>query len=996
MKNNYLPFKTLLLAAGSLVLVSSCQDYEPFSEQTVKDKAYTHEFEKQFGEIDPRQDWDLFGQLARHIGPATRATMAVEPTLSVLPTVNISQVDHSNYTLILPEINIGNNTYADSNLGAVTQDFLTTARHIDLIPMHWITTSTDKIGIYWYVDEDGEGVKTIMGKDDKLYYIKEFTIIEDHKIGTYVNGQRVGLEIVYENSNGEIVDSKWIGDDFHRLNGSDEGSGDPYQGNGEMYRDNVTRNFLTQAQMDQRGITKQYLRAHPIKITIPDEITEYGFWIKNEGSPYFAYHYPIDTRYSEWKLNKKADGPIEADGSHRISYTATFNLSTLLDGNGNPLYPDDKNQYLCFEDWINNGDGDLNDIIFIAGGLDDTNIKDNNYVTEKAILACEDLSKYDFDFNDVVLELIYKEEDDRQYKWISEITYVGNTPIAPHWEVISTSAKSTRLYVVPMAAGGAYETDIYIGENPNTYGEIHTLLKEQSWGGNVKRHEIINAGETYTAIADTLTPYDINPGYVWNVGNGQGQFATHLSQLFAEGFIRLHCKDEDMNAERIIYNNPYNGERETGKTEYREGYAPQMMLLPTYFEWPREEYHISAAYRGFNDWVSDITKTSWILDTQVTDSITDRGDLKPENPQEWVNPSLMEGTELPTLRGPYDWVNPNDPTDTWQFPFAIFVSLEGIGEIVLDDAKATLLVHYNDKPAGIYIDDANGNLLIEDNFGDGAPHITQYTLSKNKFNMAVRSGGIWIIEDDGNEFGVSKVEILIEGVTNPEKRHNLTVEPQSIKFEELNETLQIVANSTTTDNSNITYSLSPRNTEVVSVSNTGLVTALHEGSCDVIVTAKKGGGYEAAVARIHVVVDRTPTIELSLGNVAWHADIDLNGDNQADYYWLRHRTATTSENLTGWTNGATLKIHYTGWSSDWNNGGQTNFYLVENPSGETVAGNYTHYQAAARDVTYTLNGDQLASCKNSDGDYVFDIIYSEPGFEGNPQITEVTLTKIAN
>ena len=76
--------KMCLLLAGTMVFVSSCQDYEPFSDETLHDKAYTQEFVKQFGEIDPDQDWDLFGQLARHIGPVTRANSEQLPQVNLL------------------------------------------------------------------------------------------------------------------------------------------------------------------------------------------------------------------------------------------------------------------------------------------------------------------------------------------------------------------------------------------------------------------------------------------------------------------------------------------------------------------------------------------------------------------------------------------------------------------------------------------------------------------------------------------------------------------------------------------------------------------------------------------------------------------------------------------------------------------------------------------------------------------------------------------------
>ena len=79
---------TCLVLSASAAFVSSCQDYEPYNDQHLQDVAYTHEFERQFGKIDPNQNWDLYGQLydnvygqpKRNIGPLTRANTDEKPT----------------------------------------------------------------------------------------------------------------------------------------------------------------------------------------------------------------------------------------------------------------------------------------------------------------------------------------------------------------------------------------------------------------------------------------------------------------------------------------------------------------------------------------------------------------------------------------------------------------------------------------------------------------------------------------------------------------------------------------------------------------------------------------------------------------------------------------------------------------------------------------------------------------------------------------------------
>ena len=539
-----------------------------------------------------------------------------------------------------------------------------------------------------------------------------------------------------------------------------------------------------------------------------------------------------------------------------------------------------------------------------------------------------------------------------------KVSYINSNgqKIAAHWEVKSAEAKETWFYVAPMAAGGAYETDIYFGQLTQSKGEIHTLMKETGWNGNPLDHHIINAGPTFQKIqVDTLSEM-VPMGYVWNVGNGQGQYATHLSQLFAEGYIRLHCKFDDKNAEKIITSG-------TIKTDKNTSTAPQMMLLPKYFEWPQEEYHISDAYRGFSDWVSDITKTSWILDTQVPDSITDRGDLKPENPQEAVDPSLIEAIEVPFHGGQFIF-DPAGP-DEYVFNNGIFISLAGIQELrVNDEAKATVIVHYANKPANIYFDDANGNLLVYDKFGDGQQHTTYYTFSAKRFNQAVESGGMWLLQDEDRPFTVTKVEIELIGVTDPSKRHNLVVSPITMTFDELEQTMQITATSST--GANISYSSTDTRVATFSIDN-GIPTvqAKGEGKCQIIVTAEAGNGYAASVERINVVVDRTPTMPLTVGEPAWHDNVT---EGSSTYYYIYHRELTTYTDLSGWTNGASITFRYEGYIY-----GQyrPNFFRVLNPAGTVIAGDFSRHDAADGDITYTISGT-------------------------TPNITSASVTKIAN
>lgn len=970
-----------LLLAGTMALVSSCQDYEPFSDETLHDKAYTHEFVKQFGEIDPDQDWDLFGQLARHIGPVTRANSEQLPQVNLLngtdKQIQITRAKHGVYTTVLPELNIYNNSHEGSNLGQVTQDFLTTARKFTLSPVHWTTSSINEIGIYWYVDEEDDTTTPVMGKDGKLYYIKHFTIIDNHK---------TRLDIMKNGSLQSI-------DGCHSVT-------------------------------DQFSSDNDYLISHPIEVIVPNNITEYGFYIHNKGG---GGQSDAGTRYSEWNLNPIASGRIEGDkinggmtleelkeSKKTISYTATFNPSQLIRQDGTPVDPNDNHQYLCFEDWFNEGDADLNDVVYYAEGLDETNIVDKSAINENAILVCEDLKMYDFDFNDIVLGLNFKEDVEKKYKYEEEkeIEIDGHKVVIPaHWEAKETNVLGRTLYITPMAAGGAFETNVTFWGISR--GEIHSLLKENPvLPSGSKEHQIINAGAEYEERADVI-PITLE-SYQWNVGEGQGQYATYLSQLFAEGFFQLACFDGE--AKVIIKNRPSedstNGSSSGSGIHYEEGYAPQMMLLPYYFEWPREQQHISLAYTGFSDWVSDITKTSWIFDSQVQELITERGNFLPDvDPSEGESTGqLVTGTELPHNNDNqfvYHDYDQNGNPRTTTYNNGEWIDLSGIAEITNEQSRAEITVEYSFKPSGpVYIDDANGNLLVWENGGTGGTTTTTYTFSANKFNQAIASGGIWILPGYVNNqeqwLAVSRVTIKIIGATeeyDPQQtnRHELTVTPASLTFNGPGETANITASSST-GATEFTYSST--NTKIATVNENGEVTAVAAGNTVIVVTAKASGSYASTVKRINVSVGRkTITLNGSSAsaesvegdewqyNPSWTVDNPqgyVSGNTYTTYDRIMHFTSNISEDLSKWGNGGTLTFKYNITSGDFS----PNIFRIKNPNGDVIAGDFTNFnQSLEGNVTFSLSSDDIASCLNN-GQYTIIIEYRS--------ITTISDTKLTS
>jgi hypothetical protein len=261
--------------------------------------------------------------------------------------------------------------------------------------------------------------------------------------------------------------------------------------------------------------------------------------------------------------------------------------------------------------------------------------------------------------------------------------------------------------------------------------------------------------------------------------------------------------------------------------------------------------YIKDAYSGFEEWVQDVTKTDWILTTQVADKITDRGDLKPE-----VTPETpAEILESITLNPEPGKTFVYDATTT--FSHGIFLDLSGIQDNAYDGASAKLHIYYTTKPhALIWLDDANGNEIMRDNYSYGSNIYNKYTISAENFKKALASNGLWIVAQGDPTISISSAVIDIENVTT-EAHHKLFVNPTYITFE--NSTPQTITASSSTGGE---ISFTSTDNSIVTVSETGVVTPHANGYASILVRAEastvNGKYYKATSERV--------SIEVRIGN----------------------------------------------------------------------------------------------------------------------------------
>ena len=214
-------------------------------------------------------------------------------------------------------------------------------------------------------------------------------------------------------------------------------------------------------------------------------------------------------------------------------------------------YNDDTHNttFLGFED---GNDHDLNDIMFFASGnfIQNGNIVINNQTASDNswIIACEDLGTTgDYDFNDVVFK----------------VTHVAGEENAT---------------LTPLAAGGTLPIEVYFDDNKIGDAEFHTLFS-----GVFDHKQPINAHAFDKSCPQT---YQINVGTDFTITN-------------LESLNRFKVKVEGNNG---ISNFIEMGNREGSTT------APQMIVLPDTWKWPKESVLIHNAYVKFGDWNKTQTK----------------------------------------------------------------------------------------------------------------------------------------------------------------------------------------------------------------------------------------------------------------------------------------------------------------------------------------------------------------------------------------------------
>lgn len=570
--------------------------------------------------------------------------------------------------------------YEDGNTNnpGIVENFTITARDgkFAIYPMYWNTSQIHELGIYLY-DENGNQLKTDDGKV-ALFPIfldkrsKKSGNIADADLCVYEKGSNFSYDrpLVYKGGEDAIAS---IPDALKEANGlpkciaiNDAGAyvvddkkfkpfmleyvkmvNDP--ANRSYFKDifeNIDLDVYRLVRFEAGNwtpltfrFTFENVNAYPAYLDVASYLAEYGGNYKpanTDEGPAFSTSNPLLVRNRAYFVYlpdgydrkfgmyiKFNDVTFTSANSERILYSESrYNSGKSFACSF--LHPESGRTFFSFEDWRDNGDQDLNDLVFRIADIDEIS-NDTQKITEEIVgpiswvWAVEDLgSTDDFDFNDIVMKI-----ESISTNIVKETTSGEKIPIRAFKKVTFT----------PLAAGGTLPTyihwkksdsedyvlapGIYVEDGASTNGE--TLVKEleslnvnkssdavdreyHKWFGNYSHTRMINTGQVSVAQSQ-IKNCVIYVNSLFSIGDfGQGNKAIEGK---GKGlYISINGPTEGENTEVVDQNKASDTNYNVSAPE--KGAPAQMfIILDNNWAWPIERTHISTAYPLFKDWVSD-------------------------------------------------------------------------------------------------------------------------------------------------------------------------------------------------------------------------------------------------------------------------------------------------------------------------------------------------------------------------------------------------------
>lgn len=330
--------------------------------------------------------------------------------------------------------------------------------------------------------------------------------------------------------------------------------------------------------------------------------------------------------YSDPKLNLKY--LIDANGAENNTNWTYSNPTDKTRGSVRALSWTYDGRLLCgFGDQSN--DYDLNDFVWWVDGdvTNTTKIRITTQASSSWIVACEDLGgTFDYDFNDLVFAL--------------RKTQLKND-----------KTKAT-LELIPLAAGGTLDAKLVYGGDVK--GEIHDLIQP---GASFDEPLNVTAGSA---------PKEGTPIVVADEENAIGWNDDINTIIKTNVKVQVIQKKDEDAVEKNYFIEAYD------KDNKKEDSAPEMLILPSGWDWPAEEVPVKDVYAGFKTWASDASVATWCTEkngeqkTQFVTNPLPKASIIINEDQEIIVDPVTPGTD--------------DQLKAWDIDFEVNPSILHVGD----------------------------------------------------------------------------------------------------------------------------------------------------------------------------------------------------------------------------------------------------------------------------------------------------------------------------
>lgn len=547
MKKSFL----MVFVAGGLFMASCTEDaYNP---DRIKED-YEQNFVDLFGEINPNQDWNV----------AELKSVTVEPGNST--EVEIYAKGTYAYQLVGNYKSVSGKQTLKFDAPENLNDFIVLADGKAKFVKNGdeVSFTDDAVTRTYYEDVEGVWSETSSYKEFEWNEVKSFIKTLEEGEDNTGSGVPVNFDYVAGEEPITIYPIYWNAHYYHRIGIYIKGEDGKIKAEHLIYQDKMGDELQYNRNTNWWGNNKWYWQDASGNESVSfngykgGRIRSKGFTIDLPEGTVYGFYIEVSKNRPIW--NSYNDGKYYTNASLN---NPAQNMASSFKQNG------DEYTYLGFDD-DSKGDHDLNDLMFIADP--EPEIIDYEPVPDPDdpepdpepnpepepespstwTIAVEDLGNTDdYDFNDIVFT----------------IKHVSETEVAT---------------ITPLAAGGSLETYLCYTDGEGEYHEteFHSFFGVDGPGSDGTYPLINTQSVNYSASS-----FEIKVDKDFSVAEKMGGFTIKVVNNQTQSTVVIAAPDA--------------------------GAAPQMICVPSGWQWPVERVNINDAYPGFSTWINDPTQVDW-------------------------------------------------------------------------------------------------------------------------------------------------------------------------------------------------------------------------------------------------------------------------------------------------------------------------------------------------------------------------------------------------